>query len=73
MILPFANVALDCVAVAGVWLTAGGIGAMIGNFAAVLERKSSEERGHWTAVGWAMGCAFGFFLMICAIAALTRS
>jgi len=71
--LPYANVVLESAAVAAVWLTSSGIGAMIGNFAAVLEHKSPEERAYWTALGGAMGCAFGFLLMICSIAVLARS
>ncbi len=70
--IPYGSVILEGVGVAAVWLTAGGIGAMIGNCAAVVEKRSPEERADWTASGWALGCAFGFFLMICAIAALER-
>jgi hypothetical protein len=73
LVLPCANVVLDGAAVAAVWVASGAIGAMIGNFAAVAERKSRDERQDWIAVGWAMGCAFGLLLMVCAIAAQARS
>lgn len=72
VVFPYANVVLDGAAVAAVWATSGAIGAMLGNFAAVAERKSRKERQDWTSVGWAMGCAFGFLLMLCAVVALTR-
>ncbi len=73
MYLLYANVVLDGAGVAAVWLTSSGIGAMIGNFAAVFERKPPDVRAELTAWGGAMGCAFGFLLMVCAIAALMRS
>jgi len=73
MAVPYANVLTDGASIAAVWLGASGIGAMIGNFAAVADKKTPEERAHWVAVGGAMGCAFGFLLMLCAIASLTRN
>jgi len=72
MIPPHADIVLDGIKVLGVWLTAGGVGAMIGNFAAVAERKSKDERAHWRDIGGAVGCAFGLLLMLCAIADLSR-
>jgi hypothetical protein len=71
--LLYANVVLEGAAVAAVWLTSSGIGAMIGNFAAVLENKPPDQRAQWRDLGGAMGCAFGFLLMVCSIAVLARS
>jgi len=67
MILPYADVVLDGVKILAVWLTSAGVGAMLGNFAAVLEGKPADVRAHWRDVGGAVGCAFGFLLMLCAI------
>jgi hypothetical protein len=72
LIPPSADIVLTTIGVLGVWLTSSGVGAMLGNFAAVLERKPPEVRAHWRDVGAAVGCAFGFLLMLCAIVDLTR-
>jgi uncharacterized membrane protein YccC len=42
--MPFGNVVLNGVAMAAVRLTASGIGAMLGNFAAVILGKSAEQK-----------------------------
>src|ERR1700759_41289 len=47
----FANVVLNGAAVVAVWLATSGIGAMLGNFAAVALRRSAEERSDWIALG----------------------
>ena len=72
MTIFYADIVLDGVKVLGVWLTSAGVGAMIGNFAAVLESRSPEERANWRDVGGAVGCAFGFLLMLCAIVEATQ-
>jgi hypothetical protein len=68
----FANVVLNGAAMAAVWLTGSGLGAMLGNFAAVALRKSAEERSNWIALGGAFGCAWGLLVMVFAIVILTR-
>jgi hypothetical protein len=68
----FANVVLSGAAMVAVWLTTSGVGAMLGNFAAVVLRKSAEVRSNWIAVGGAFGCAWGVLVMIFAIGILTR-
>jgi hypothetical protein len=68
----FGNVVLNGVAMAAVWLTGSGLGAMLGNFAAVILSKSVEERSRWTAVGGAFGCGFGLLAMVVAIGIVTR-
>ncbi len=67
----FANVVLNGAAMVAVWLTGSGIGAMLGNFAAVILSKSAEERSHWTALGGAFGCGFGLLAMAVAIGIVT--
>jgi hypothetical protein len=57
---------------AAVWLTTSGLGAMLGNFAGVVLRKSAEKRLHWTALGGALGCGCGFLAMLVAIGIVTR-
>jgi hypothetical protein len=68
----FANVVLNGAAVVVVWLATSGIGAMLGNFAAVARRRSAEERSDWIALGGALGCAWGFLLMVLATGIVTR-
>jgi hypothetical protein len=68
----FANVVLNGAAVVAVWLATSGIGAMLGNFAAVALRRSAEERSDWIALGGALGCAWGFLLMVLATGIVTR-
>jgi hypothetical protein len=60
----FANVVLKGAAMVAVWLTGSGLGAMLGNFAAVVLRKSAEKRSHWTALGGALGCGWGLLAMV---------
>ena len=59
------------VGVVTVWPILSGAGVMLGNFAAVVLRKPAEKRSEWTALGAAVGCVFGFFAMIGAIANVT--
>ena len=68
----FGNVVLNGAAMAAVWLTGSGLGAMLGNLAAVVLWKSAEERSHWTALGGAFGCGFGLLAMVVAIGFVTR-
>jgi hypothetical protein len=68
----FGGVILNCAAVVALWPTASGIGVMLGNFAAVVLRRSAEERSEWTARGGALGCAIGFLVMVCALGIQTR-
>jgi hypothetical protein len=70
--MPFGNVVLNGVAMAAIWLTVSGIGAMLGNFAAVVLGKSAEKRSHWTASGGALGCGVGLLAMLVAIGIVTR-
>jgi hypothetical protein len=70
--MPFGNVVLNGVAMAAVWLTVSGIGAMLGNFIAVVRRMPASERSDWTALGGAIGCAIGLLLTICALGVLTK-
>ncbi len=70
--MPFGNVVLNGVAMAAVWLTASGIGAMLGNFVAVVLRRPASERSEWIAFGGAVGCAIGLLLMIFALGVLTK-
>jgi hypothetical protein len=62
------NVVLEAIVVVGVWTVSSAVGAMLGNFAAVAERKSPDVRGDWIAIGGAIGCAVGLPLMLCAVA-----
>jgi glycopeptide antibiotics resistance protein len=70
--MPFGNVVLNGVAMAAVWLTGSGLGAMLGNLAAVVFGKSAEKRSQWIAVGGALGCGWGFLAMVLAIGIVTR-
>jgi hypothetical protein len=72
VIVPLADAVDIGLKVAGVWISSGAIGAMLGGFAAVAQGKPRDKRQDWAELGGAMGCAFGFLLMVCAIAALTR-
>jgi hypothetical protein len=72
MLLPSADVVDDCLKVAAVWVSSGAIGTMLGSAGAVAQKKPLKTIELWGFLGGAMGCAFGFLLMICAVAALTR-
>jgi hypothetical protein len=69
--LPVADAIDDCLRIASVWISAGVIGSMLGASTAVAQKKPLKTIELWGFLGGAMGCAFGFFLMICAIATVT--
>jgi hypothetical protein len=71
-IVPFADAVDVGLKVIGVWISSAAVGAMLAGFAAVAQRKPRETRQDWAELGGALGCAFGFLLMVCAVAALTR-
>ncbi|MCW2980000.1 MAG: hypothetical protein JWO14_1727 [Solirubrobacterales bacterium] len=68
----FGNVVLNGAAMVAVWLTTPGLGAMLGNFAAVALRRSADERSDWIALGGALGCICGLLVMLLAIGMLTE-
>jgi hypothetical protein len=68
----FANVVLNGAAMAAVWLTTSGLGAMLGNLVAIALRRSAEVRSNWIALGGALGCICGFLVMLLAIAILAK-
>jgi hypothetical protein len=70
--MPFGNVVLNGVAMAAVWLTGSGLGARLGNLAAVALRRSAEDRSDWIAIGGALGCAWGLLAMVVAAGIVTR-
>lgn len=72
MILPYADTVDDSLKVVGVWISSATIGTMLGTFSAVFSRKPLKTIELWTFWGGAMGTAFGFPLMLSAIAVLTR-
>jgi hypothetical protein len=71
-VVPMADAIDVGVKVISVWISSAAVGAMLGGFAAVAQKKPRETRQDWAELGGAMGCAFGFLLMVCAVAALTR-
>lgn len=72
MILPYADTVDDSLKVAGVWISSATIGTMLGTFSAVFTKKPLKTIEWWTFLGGAYGTTFGFPLMLCAIAVLTR-
>jgi len=68
----FGNVVLNGAAMVAVWLTGSGLGAMLGNVAAVTLRRSAEERSNWIALGGALGCGGGLLGMVFAIGIITK-
>lgn len=72
VLVPLADVIDVGLKATGVWISSSTIGGMIGIFAAVAQRKSLRTMELWGFLGGAMGTAFGFLLMLCAIVALTR-
>jgi hypothetical protein len=70
--MPFANAVLNGAAMIAVWVTISGFGAMIGNSAAILLRRSDEERSRWAGYGAAAGSAVGLLAMVVAIATVTK-
>jgi hypothetical protein len=68
----YADMIDDSLKVVAVWISSATIGTMIGTFSAVFSRKPLKTIELWSFWGGAMGTAFGFLLMLCAIAVLTR-
>jgi hypothetical protein len=66
--MSYAQVILGGEAIAIVWLTFSGVGAMVGRLAASLTHRPRMVRSEWTAIGGAVGCAWGFLAMIGAMA-----
>jgi hypothetical protein len=66
--MDFAHAIFDGEAVAAVWLISSGVGATFGRLVATSLRRPRGLRSEWTAIGGAVGCAWGFLAMVAAIA-----